>query len=36
VAQEPAAVLIGVKSVALPGSPLGVDREDIGQLPSGS
>ena len=34
-AQELAAQVIGVKSFALPGSPLGVDREIIGQLPSG-
>jgi len=27
--------VIGVKSFELPGSPLGVDREIIGQLPSG-
>ena len=35
VAQELAAQVIGVKSFALPGSPLGVAREIIGQLPSG-
>src|SRR3954468_19240329 len=35
VAQELAAQVIGVKSFALPGDPLGVDREIIGQLPSG-
>jgi hypothetical protein len=35
VAQELAAQVIGVKSFALPGAPLGVEREAIGQLPSG-
>src|SRR3954451_20759233 len=35
VAQELAVQVIGVKSFELPGSPLGVDREIIGQLPSG-
>jgi len=35
VAQELAAQVIGVRSFALPGEPLGVDREIIGQLPSG-
>jgi hypothetical protein len=34
VAQEAAAQLIGVNSFELPGSPFGVDREIIGQLPS--
>ena len=34
-AQEPAAQLIGVNSFELPGEPSGVDREIIGQLPSG-
>src|SRR6476646_8923006 len=34
VAQELAVQIIGVKSFELPGSPLGVDRETIGQLPS--
>src|SRR5262249_45101447 len=34
VAHELAAQLIGVKSFELPGSPLGVEREIIGQLPS--
>jgi hypothetical protein len=36
VAQELAAQVIGVKSLALPGEPSGVDREIIGQLPSGA
>jgi hypothetical protein len=35
VAQELAAQVIGVKSVAPPGESSGVDREVIGQLPSG-
>ncbi len=35
VAQELAAQVIGVNSFELPGEPLGVDREIIGQLPSG-
>jgi hypothetical protein len=35
VAQELAAQVIGVRSFALPGEPSGVDRETIGQLPSG-
>src|SRR5215212_6624180 len=35
VAQELAVQVIGVKSFELPGSPLGDDREIIGQLPSG-
>src|SRR5579864_1129254 len=35
VAQELAAQVIGVRSFALPGEPSGVDRESIGQLPSG-
>jgi hypothetical protein len=35
VAQELAAQVIDVNSLALPGSPFGVDREIIGQLPSG-
>src|SRR4051794_35841412 len=35
VAQELAAQVIGVSSFALPGEPSGVDREIIGQLPSG-
>jgi hypothetical protein len=35
VAQELAAQVIGVKSFELPGEPSGVDREIIGQLPSG-
>src|SRR5215470_17150034 len=35
VAQELAAQVIGVRSFALPGEPSGVDREVIGQLPSG-
>ena len=35
VAQELAAQMIGVNSFALPGEPSGVDREIIGQLPSG-
>src|SRR3984957_14609274 len=35
VAQELAAQVIGVNSFALPGEPSGVDREIIGQLPSG-
>jgi hypothetical protein len=35
VAQEVAAQVIGVKSFAPPGAPLGVEREVIGQLPSG-
>ena len=35
VAQELAAQVIGVRRVAPPGSPFGVDREIIGQLPSG-
>lgn len=34
VAQELAAHLMGVKSVALPGEPSGVDRDVMGQLPS--
>src|SRR5437588_3863922 len=34
-AQELAAQVIGVKSFELPGEPSGVDRETIGQLPSG-
>ena len=34
-AQEAAAQLIGVNNFELPGEPLGVDREIIGQLPSG-
>src|SRR5437588_5978585 len=34
-AQELAAQVIGVKSFELPGEPSGVDREIIGQLPSG-
>jgi hypothetical protein len=36
VAQELAAQTIGVNSFELPGKPLGVDREIIGQLPSGA
>jgi hypothetical protein len=36
VAQDAAAQLIGVKSFELPGSPLGVERESIGQVPSGN
>ncbi len=36
VAQELAAQVIGVNSFALPGEPSGVDREIIGQLPSGA
>src|SRR5258708_16367838 len=35
VAQELAAQVIGVNSFELPGEPSGVDREIIGQLPSG-
>src|SRR5262249_21025054 len=35
VAQEAAAQVIGVRSFAPPGEPSGVDREAIGQLPSG-
>src|SRR6476660_1000331 len=35
VAQELAVQVIGVKSFELPGEPLGVERESIGQLPSG-
>ena len=35
VAQELAAQVIGVNSFELPGEPSGVDRELIGQLPSG-
>src|SRR5207244_9351546 len=35
VAQELAAQVIGFKSFELPGEPSGVDRESIGQLPSG-
>ncbi len=35
VAQELAAQVIGVNSFELPGLPSGVDREIIGQLPSG-
>src|ERR1700681_1854116 len=35
VAQELAAQVIGVNSFELPGDPSGVDREIIGQLPSG-
>src|SRR6266478_703527 len=35
VAQELAAQVIGVSSFELPGEPSGVDREIIGQLPSG-
>src|SRR5208337_4382013 len=35
VAQEVAAQVIGVNSFELPGEPSGVDRESIGQLPSG-
>src|SRR3954463_15528080 len=35
VAQELAAQVIGVNSLELPGEPSGVDREIIGQLPSG-
>jgi hypothetical protein len=35
VAQELAAQVIGVSSFELPGRPSGVDREIIGQLPSG-
>ena len=35
-AQELAAQVIGVNSFALPGEPSGVDREIIGQLPSGN
>ena len=34
-AQELAVQVIGVSSFALPGEPSGVDREIIGQLPSG-
>src|SRR5436190_19988183 len=36
VAQELAAQVIGVNSFELPGEPSGVDREIIGQLPSGA
>ena len=35
VAQELAAQVIGVRSFAPPGEPSGVDRDVIGQLPSG-
>src|ERR1700704_1496931 len=35
VAQELAAHVIGVNSFELPGEPSGVDRDTIGQLPSG-
>src|SRR5947209_3518485 len=35
VAQELAAQVIGDSSFALPGEPSGVERESIGQLPSG-
>ena len=35
-AHELAAQVIGVKSFALPGEPSGVERETIGQLPSGA
>jgi hypothetical protein len=35
VAQALAAHVIGVNNFALPGFPSGVDREVIGQLPSG-
>ena len=35
VAHELAAQVIGVSSFELPGEPSGVDREIIGQLPSG-
>src|SRR5439155_3335116 len=35
VAQELAAQVIGVNSFELPGEPSGVEREIIGQLPSG-
>src|SRR5437868_12148751 len=35
VAQEQAAQVIGVNNFELPGEPSGVDREIIGQLPSG-
>src|ERR1051326_5641960 len=34
-AQEVAAQGMGVKSLALPGEPSGVEREIMGQLPSG-
>jgi hypothetical protein len=35
VAQELAVQVIGVRSFVLPGEPSGVDREIIGQVPSG-